>query len=113
MTIALYSVLIVSVVIIGTILLYYFINKAGEKGVMEDAALTLEQNVGYGYVGVPDDMKCYMGAEGVSLTVLRPAGKIKIDDKIIDAVSYNDFINEGEIVKVVKYENSQLYVLKV
>ena len=34
MTIVLYSVLIVSVVIIGTILLYYFINKAGEKGVM-------------------------------------------------------------------------------
>ena len=113
MTIALYSILVIAIVIVGTIVLYYFINKAGEKGVMKEAALTLEQNVDDGYVGVPDDMRCYMGAEGVSLTVLRPSGKVKIDNKILDAVSYNDFINEGETVKVVKYENSQLYVLKV
>ena len=113
MTIALYSILIIAIVIIGTIVLYHFINKAGEKGVMKDAALTLEQNVDDGYVGVPEDLKCYMGGEGISLTVLRPAGKIKIGDKILDAVSYNDYINEGEAVKVVKYENSQLYVLKI
>lgn len=113
MTIAIYSILIIVAVIIGTIILYHFINKAGEKGVMKDAALTLEQSVNDGYLGVPDDLKQYMGIEGIALTVLRPAGKIKINEKILDAVSYNDFINEGETVKVVKYENTQLYVLKV
>lgn len=112
MTIAFYLILIIAIVVVGTILLCFVINKAGKNGFMEDFALNLEQNVDEGYLGVPDELKVYINAEGVTLTVLRPAGKIKINDKILDAVSYNDFIEEGESVKVVKCENSQLYVLK-
>ena len=46
-------------------------------------------------------------------TVLRPAGKIRIGDKIFDATSTGGFIEEGAQVKVVKYENSQLYVEEI
>lgn len=112
MIMAFYIILAIVAVVIGTVLLYHLFNKAGERGVMEDAALMLEQKVDEGYLGVPTDLSVYVGAEGVALSVLRPSGKIKIGDKIIDAVSYNDFIEEGEAVKVVKYENTQLYVLK-
>lgn len=112
MLIALYVIGILAAIIVGTVLMYHFFNKAGEKGVMKDAALRLEQNVGDGYFGAPEDLTKYVGAEGVALTVLRPAGKIKIGDEIIDAVSYNDFIDEGTTIKVLKYENAQLYVLK-
>lgn len=113
MLIALYVIGILLVIIIGTALIYHLFNRAGENGVMKDAALRLEQNVGDGYLGTPEDLTKYVGAEGVSLTVLRPSGKIKIGEEIIDAVSYNDFIDEGAKVKVLKYENTQLYVLKV
>lgn len=102
---------IVVAVIAGIVLVYLITNRAGEKGMMEDAALTLEQKIDNGYLGVPEDLSGYVGAEGVALTVLRPAGKIKIGDEILDAVSYNDFIAEGTVVKVLKYENTQLYVL--
>lgn len=112
MILAFFIILAIAAVVLGTVLLYYLFNKAGEKGVMEDAALTLKQNVDDGYLGAPEDLTKYVGAEGVSLTVLRPAGKIKIGDEIIDAVSFNDFIDENETVKVLKYENAQLYVLK-
>ncbi len=112
MLIALYVIGILSVIVAGTVLLYQIFNKAGEKGMMQDAALMLEQNVDKGYLGAPEDLQKYVGAEGITLTVLRPAGKIKIGDEIIDAVSYNDFIDEGKPVKVLKYENAQLYVLK-
>lgn len=112
MSIMFYVISGILLVIAGIIAVYYFTNRAGEQGVMEDAALMLEQKIDDGYLGVPSDLSCFVGAEGVALSVLRPSGKIKIGDKIIDAVSYNDFIDEGETVKVVKYENTQLYVLK-
>ena len=112
MAIISYIVAAIIIVIAGTVILYHIFNKAGEKGMMEDAALTLEQNIDDGYLGAPEDLQQFVGTEGVSLTVLRPAGKIKIGDEIIDAVSYNDYIEEGVKVKVIKYENAQLYVLK-
>lgn len=112
MTLAWYIIIMIALVILGTVLLYQFFNKAGEKGAMEDVALTLEQKIDEGYLGAPTDLSGYIGAEGIALSVLRPSGKIKIDNKILDAVSYNDFIDEGECVKVIKYENAQLYVLK-
>lgn len=112
MSLAFYVILAIASLVLAIVIIYYFTNKAGEKGVMEDAALTLEQKIDEGYVGVPEDLSKYVGAEGVALTVLRPSGKVKIGDEIIDAVSYNDFIPEGAQVRVVKYENTQLYVLK-
>lgn len=112
MTIALYIILALAAFVAVTMLLYKLFDKAGEEGVMEDAALTKEQKIDDGYLGVPTDMSEYVGAEGIALTVLRPAGKVKIGDKILDAMSFNDFIDEGETVKVLKYENTQLYVLK-
>ena len=113
MSFVLFIIVILAVIIVGTVLTYYIFNKAGEKGVMKDAALRLEQNINDGYFGTPEDLSKYVGEEGVALTVLRPAGKIKIGDDIIDAISYNDFIGEGTKVKVLKYENAQLYVLRI
>lgn len=40
----------------------------------------------------------YIGKEGVVISTLRPVGKIKVDDEVIDATSKYDFITEGEVV---------------
>ncbi|MBZ4657892.1 MAG: signal peptide peptidase SppA, type, partial [Methermicoccus sp.] len=45
--------------------------------------------------------------------VLRPSGRIEVDNKYYDAVSLGAFIEKGEMVNIVKYENSQLYVAKL
>ena len=51
-----------------------------------------------------------VGTTGKTVTVLRPAGKIEIDGTVYDAVSTGEFIPAGQNVKVMKYENAQLYV---
>lgn len=40
----------------------------------------------------------YIGKEAVVVSTLRPVGKVKVDDEIIDATSKYDFITEGEVV---------------
>ena len=53
-----------------------------------------------------------VGKAGVTSTVLRPSGKIIIDDEIYDATALTGFIEKGESIVVVKYETAQLFVRK-
>ena len=54
-----------------------------------------------------------VGEVGIAHTVLRPSGKVKINEKLYDAVSQYGFIEKGSQVKVTRYETGQVYVVKV
>ncbi len=98
---------------LGLAVVLYVSHKIGSKGIMADTALQKEQKVEDGYIGVPTELQAYIGSEAVASTVLRPSGKIKMESgEMVDAVSTGEFIEPGEKVKVVKYENTQLYVVK-
>ena len=42
--------------------------------------------------------------------MLRPSGKVMIDNELYDGVSDSGFIEKGTKVKVVRFENAQVYV---
>ncbi|MCI5057459.1 MAG: nodulation protein NfeD, partial [Flavobacteriales bacterium] len=66
-----------------------------------------------GYVGSEILDKSIIGELGIAFTVLRPSGKVKINDRIYDATSEVGFIEKGSKVKVLKYETSQLFVTQI
>ncbi len=66
-----------------------------------------------GFIGVETKPRELIGKTGVADSVLRPAGKVIIDNEIDDAKSEYGFISKGEKVKVVRYETGQIYVVKV
>jgi len=66
-----------------------------------------------GFIGVESKPKELIGKTGVADSILRPAGKVIIDNDIYDAKAAYGFINKGDKVKVVKYETGQIYVVKV
>lgn len=65
-----------------------------------------------GYVA-PSDFSGYLGKKGRSLTTLRPAGTIIIDDERVDAVSEGGYIPVDTPVKVVKVEGTRVIVRKL
>jgi len=75
-------------------------------------ALDKELNVDEGFLGVGSEEKEMVGKTGVAESMLRPSGKVLIDDEIYDAVSEFGFINKDEKVKVLRYMHGQLYVIK-
>jgi membrane-bound serine protease (ClpP class) len=75
-------------------------------------ALLADQKSSAGYVGVEDN-SFVIGKEGITLTILRPSGKVEIDGEMFDAVSEIGYINPGQKVKVTRYETGQVYVMKV
>lgn len=66
-----------------------------------------------GYVGVDTSMNDVVGRIGIAYSVLRPGGKVKIDEEIYDATAVYGFIEKGDQVRVLRFENTQLYVEKV
>ncbi len=82
----------------------------GPKFFRRHSELMLTQDVKKGYIGVDMGPARLVGSEAVTMTDLRPAGKIIIEDKVFDAVSTGEFIEADRRVRVLRYENAQLYV---
>ncbi len=53
-----------------------------------------------------------VGKTGTAYTVLRPSGKIMIEDQLYDAFSRGDYIEKGDTVTVLEIEGSTLKVRK-
>jgi len=76
--------------------------------------LALDKSLGNedGFTSSEKGLKDLIGKEGTTVTILRPAGTIEIDDEHYDAVSQISYIEKGEKIKIINYENSQLIVRK-
>ncbi len=60
-----------------------------------------------------EDRSRLVGREGVSLTVLRPAGTAVFDDKRLDVVTEGEFLPAGVPVKIVRVEGTRIVVRSV
>ncbi len=84
-----------------------------QSGVLKNLSLQDVQKRADGYVSIDIRMMDLIGKEGIAHTVLRPSGKIKIEDAVYDAVSELGMIEKGETIKVVRVETTQVYVEKI
>ncbi len=89
---------------------WYLTSVHGPKWVRRHTELMLTQQVDDGYIGVDMTPKNYIGLEGAAVTDMRPAGKVDIGGEVVDAVAIYGFIHAGARVKVMKFENAQIYV---
>ena len=60
----------------------------------------------------PDRNAELLGMEGTTLTTLRPAGTITIEDRQISVVTSGEFIPSGVQVKIVQVEGNRILVKK-
>ncbi len=58
--------------------------------------------------GLPD-----IGATGAAESVLRPAGKVRFNDQLVDVVTEGDFLDPGTQVEVVKREGNRVIVRRI
>ena len=107
--------LLVSLSITAAILLSLWITyRIGSKNsLFQRFALTSVQKKSEGFVGVPTEITVLTGKTGTADTMLRPSGKVRIDDKMYDAMSEFGYIDKGVPIRVTRSESGQVYVVKV
>jgi membrane-bound serine protease (ClpP class) len=97
-------------IIISIVASIFMIKVLGRKmSIFKKIILNDSTNSEQGYVSNVNRVDL-LDKQGVTLTQLRPAGKIKIEDEIIDAVSEGAFIQKDQEVKVIKVEGSRIVV---
>lgn len=92
---------------------WYLTSVHGPKWVRRHSELQTELRGSEGFVGVDMGLARFVGEEATAVTDMRPAGKIRIGENDYDAVSMSGFIDAGKALKVVKFENAQLYVVEL
>ncbi len=65
-----------------------------------------------GYTGSGDFSKL-LDRTAVTITPLRPAGTVLLDEERIDVSSFGDYIEKDVVVRIVKVEGSKIFVRKV
>lgn len=83
------------------------------RGPFSHLALNSVQLREDGFIAVDTRLQTMIGKRGVAQTMLRPSGKVKIDEDVWDAKAEESFIEKGEKVIVVRQESGQLYVGKI
>ena len=91
---------------LGFVLMIWLSNKIGTKGMMRKVALHKDLEDAHS----SPSLTSLIGKEGTAFTVLRPSGKVMIDNELYDGVSESGFIEKGTKVEVVRFENAQVYV---
>ena len=77
---------------------------------INDTAMTPEA----GYTAVEPSLYEHLkGMEGVTASVCRPSGKIRVGGELYDAVSEGEFIESGEHVLVINVEGNKITVRRI
>jgi membrane-bound serine protease (ClpP class) len=95
----------------GTVLLFAGGARLADTRFYKRVALVDTQDRAQGYTSsFKENMK---GQRGVAHTVLRPSGKVMINDKLHDAFTRGEYIERGEEIEVIDDETTSLKVKKV
>lgn len=98
---------------IGFIASFYIGRKALTSKLFGNLALQTVQAKEEGYSSAFDDVNSMIGKQGVTYTILRPSGKILIDNDLYDATAITGYIEKNEKIEVIAYETSSLIVKKI
>jgi membrane-bound serine protease (ClpP class) len=110
--IAIAAVTTVSALMASIILLFYGSVKLTESKMFRKISLTNTQQSSEGFTSNFND-RSYIGLKGKAYTVLRPSGKIMIEDEIKDAFTRGEYIEMGKVVEVIDESGSSLKVKEV
>lgn len=94
----------------GIILMFFGSARFADSKAFNRIALQNKQSSSEGYVSKEKEEASLLGKEGIAFTVLRPSGKIMIDDELYDAYTRGDYIAKNEKIVVVSDEGSSLRV---
>jgi membrane-bound serine protease (ClpP class) len=107
-----FSLVVISVFLSG-ILSIYLASRFIKSKAFGHLVLNTTLNSADGYVSANLNNNDLVGSEGIAFTVLRPSGKVKVNDQIYDATAEIGFINKGSKIKVIKLETNQLFVVQI
>ncbi|MBR3498351.1 MAG: hypothetical protein IKO05_05090 [Selenomonadaceae bacterium] len=104
----------IAIAVLGIFIVLYLGNRDSKKnsGMLDELVLDERQQNRDGYTSVIDKSK-FLGAVGVCVTDLRPAGTITVEGEPLDVVTEGGFVKAGDKVKVINVDGSRILVRQI
>lgn len=104
----------IAIAILGIFVVLYLGSRSSKKnaGMLDELVLDERQQNRKGYTSVIDKSR-FLGAIGVCVTDLRPAGTITVEGEPVDVVTEGSFVKQGDIVKVINVDGSRVLVRQI
>ena len=104
----------IAIAILGIFVVLYLGSRSSKKnaGMLDELVLDERQKNRDGYTSVIDKSR-FLGAIGVCVTDLRPAGTITVEGEPVDVVTEGSFVKQGNIVKVINVDGSRVLVRQI
>ena len=104
----------IAIAVLGIFILLYLGSRGSKKnaGMLDELVLDERQQNRNGYTSVVDKSR-FLGAIGVCVTDLRPAGTITVEGEPVDVVTEGNFVKAGDIVKVINVDGSRVLVRQI
>ncbi len=96
----------------GMAVLFFGGSKLMQSKAFQRMALIETQESSKGFT-VNTQTKSMQGKTGTAYTVLRPSGKVMIDDQLYDAFTRGDYVEKGDAIVVIESEGVTLKVKRV
>lgn len=103
--------LLITFIVTG-LLIFIGVKTGRLKKVWSKLTLKEKQNTDQGYVAPKPEYLNYLGKNGISLTLLRPAGSAVIDGERLDVVTDGSFIPKDSKIKVIAVEGTRIIVTR-
>lgn len=104
---------VVGVGVFGSIVVLFVLGyRMTKSNMFKKVALVTTQDKSEGYVATfyAEEL---VGKEGTASTILRPSGRVEIEDEIYDAYTRGEYIEKGEKIKVISQEGTSLKVRSI
>ena len=75
---------------------------------VEKSAMALPEKLDRG--GASEDLSDLIGHEGVAETDMRPVGRVRLDDRLVEAQARTGFVLRGTMVRVVSIDGNHVVV---
>jgi membrane-bound serine protease (ClpP class) len=98
--------------LLALILIFILARFLPKSSIFKKFILSVEEKTTEGFTS-RDSSSELLGAKGVSLTTLRPAGTAEINSKRIDVVTDSEYIENGKQIEVIKVEGLRVVVREV
>lgn len=100
-------------VLVGGVSSFLFLKIFKQRNMWNKIALTDRLTTDAGYSTMSQEYESLIGKEGMTQSVLRPVGTIRINHKDYSAVSNGQWLDKGIRIKVVQVDGTKILVEKI
>jgi membrane-bound ClpP family serine protease len=100
------------ILIVFVVVLVLLVLRSAKKGKLKKLILHSAASQADGFSSTAD-YSSLVGAEGIALTVLRPAGTADFNGQRLDVVTDGEFFAKGSRIKITRTEGRRIVVIKI